>query len=96
MAEVAIVTGASRGIGAAVAKLLGVNGYRVCVNYRSGQDAAEGVVADIVGRAVRPWRCKPMSRIAMQCGAFSRPSTSDSAAWRHWSTTPEFTVPVAG
>ena len=48
MADVAIVTGASRGIGAAVARLLGANGYRVCVNYRSGRDAAEGVAGDIV------------------------------------------------
>jgi NAD(P)-dependent dehydrogenase (short-subunit alcohol dehydrogenase family) len=48
MTDVAIVTGASRGIGAAVARLLGANGYRVCVNYRSERDAAEGVAADIV------------------------------------------------
>ncbi|MDH3412997.1 MAG: SDR family oxidoreductase [Gammaproteobacteria bacterium] len=47
MANVAIVTGASRGIGAAVARLLGANGYHVCVNYRAGKDAAERVVADI-------------------------------------------------
>lgn len=48
MTQVAIVTGASRGIGAAVAKLLGKNGYRVCVNYRSRGEDAEAVVAEIV------------------------------------------------
>lgn len=48
MTDVAIVTGASRGIGAAVARLLGRHGYRVCVNYRAGREAAESVTADIV------------------------------------------------
>jgi len=48
MTDVAIVTGASRGIGAAVARLLGRHGYRVCVNYRAGREAAESVAADIV------------------------------------------------
>ena len=48
MHNVAIVTGASRGIGAAVAGLLGANGYRVCVNYRSNRGAAESVASDIV------------------------------------------------
>ncbi len=45
--EVAIVTGASRGIGAATARLLGASGYAVCVNYRSAGDAAARVVTDI-------------------------------------------------
>lgn len=49
MSGAVIVTGASRGIGAAIARLLGAGGYRVCVNYRSGREAAEAVVADIVG-----------------------------------------------
>jgi 3-oxoacyl-[acyl-carrier protein] reductase len=43
----AVVTGASRGIGAAVARALGENGTRVVVNYRGSADAAEAVVAEV-------------------------------------------------
>jgi len=42
-----LVTGASRGIGAAVARLGAAAGYTVCVNYRSGAAAAEAVVSEI-------------------------------------------------
>ena len=44
----AIVTGASRGIGAAIAKTLASAGYAVCVNYLHDKKAAERVVANIV------------------------------------------------
>ena len=44
---VLIVTGASRGIGAATAHLAAVRGFRVCVNYLRQQPAAEDVVAAI-------------------------------------------------
>jgi NAD(P)-dependent dehydrogenase (short-subunit alcohol dehydrogenase family) len=53
--RVLLVTGGSRGIGAAVARLAAARGYAVCVNYRSRQDAADAVVAAIVaagGRAI--------------------------------------------
>jgi len=43
----AIVTGASSGIGAAVAKAMGAAGASVVVNYVSGPDAAAEVVAEI-------------------------------------------------
>jgi NAD(P)-dependent dehydrogenase (short-subunit alcohol dehydrogenase family) len=42
-----IVTGASRGIGAAVARLAGARGYAVAVNYRSGRAEADAVVEAI-------------------------------------------------
>lgn len=45
--KVALVTGASRGIGAATAKLLAESGYTVVVNYRSRPDAAERVADSI-------------------------------------------------
>jgi len=46
-ARVAVVTGASRGIGAATARLLAERGNRVVVNYRSSAEEAEQVAADI-------------------------------------------------
>ncbi|MCP2166075.1 SDR family oxidoreductase [Goodfellowiella coeruleoviolacea] len=60
--QVALVTGASRGIGAATARELGRRGYHVLVNYRSSAAAAEAVVADIEAaggsaRAVRADVC---------------------------------------
>ena len=45
--KVAIVTGASRGIGAATARLAARAGYAVCLNYVSRRDAAEAVAADV-------------------------------------------------
>jgi 3-oxoacyl-[acyl-carrier protein] reductase len=50
--KAALVTGASRGIGAAIARELARAGARVAVGYRSGREAAEEIAAEIGGVAV--------------------------------------------
>lgn len=47
MNKVMIVTGGSRGIGAATAKLAASRGYAVCVNYLNNREAANAVVDEI-------------------------------------------------
>lgn len=47
MTGVLVVTGASRGIGASVARLGAAAGYRVCVNYRDAADKAGEVIDGI-------------------------------------------------
>lgn len=55
MPQVILVTGASRGIGAATARLLGRGGHAVGVNYVRDENKAQDVAADVVsagGRAI--------------------------------------------
>jgi len=42
-----IITGASRGIGAATARLAARRGYAVCVNYKVARSAADALVAEV-------------------------------------------------
>jgi len=52
MGGVMIVTGGSRGIGAATARLAAARGYAVCVNYRKERAAAEALVSELPGKAI--------------------------------------------
>jgi 3-oxoacyl-[acyl-carrier protein] reductase len=51
--KLALVTGASRGIGRAIAQELAAAGAQVVVGYRSGKDEAEQLAGEIGGRAVQ-------------------------------------------
>jgi 3-oxoacyl-[acyl-carrier protein] reductase len=51
--KTALVTGASRGIGRAIASELARAGASVVVGYRSGKDEAEALAAELGGRAVQ-------------------------------------------
>jgi len=57
--KVALVTGGSRGIGAAISRELAKAGAKVALNYRAGEEAADEVAEDIGGLAVRADVSKP-------------------------------------
>ena len=59
MKKVALVTGSSRGIGAATAEMLAENGWSVCINYIERADKAEELASRLKGKGheVMTYRC---------------------------------------
>ena len=70
--KVAVVTGASRGIGQAIALELGKQGAIVIVNYQGSQQKAEAVVADIIkkGGQAESYQCNVANYC--ECNRFIR------------------------
>ena len=69
--KVAIVTGAGRGIGAAVARRLASEGARVVVHYRESREPAEALASEIGGLALGCDLTDPLATEAMVADALS-------------------------
>ncbi|WP_218944177.1 SDR family oxidoreductase [Marinobacter changyiensis] len=55
ISNILLVTGGSRGIGAATARLAATRGYSVCLSYLNNREAAESVVRDIEAKGGGAW-----------------------------------------
>ena len=88
-----LVTGGSRGIGAAICRLLARCGARVALSYRSDADAARDVVAEIVGSggtatALRADLADPPTAQALVSSAESKVGPLDVLVVNHGIWTP--------
>lgn len=50
--QTVLITGGAKGIGAATARLFAANGYKVIINYRTSQEKAKALAAEIGGFSV--------------------------------------------
>ena len=78
--SIALVTGASRGIGRACALALAKRGYDVAVNYVSNEAAAQAVVAEIEALGVRSLAVRATRQSCRRSRICSAPSCAKWAA----------------
>jgi NAD(P)-dependent dehydrogenase (short-subunit alcohol dehydrogenase family) len=81
LGRVAVVTGASLGIGAVIAKGLGAAGAKVVENYASSKDGAGQVVAAIARKGGQESPSRATCRRSPTCGGCSRRPGSPSGPW---------------
>ena len=81
--KVAVVTGASKGIGAGIAKEFGEAGAAVIVNYVSSKTDADKVVNEITKRGGKLWQFKaasPRRRTLRDCSLKRRKRSGRSTS----------------
>ena len=84
----ALVTGASRGIGAAIAVMLADRGADVAITYESSADKAANVVSEIEGRGRKALALERTVRIPKRSGVLSRKPSQASVGSTFLSTMP--------
>jgi 3-oxoacyl-ACP reductase-like protein len=89
--KVAIVTGGSKGIGAAIAKHLADEGAAVVVNYASSKEGADRVVAEISGKGGKAIAVQANVAKEADVSRLSPRPRRPSASSTSWSTTPAST-----
>ena len=82
--QVALVTGSSRGIGAAIAKELAAAGASVGINYRTNANAADRVIDEIRAAGARPCGFPATYRTKTRPRLWSRRPRTGWAGWTSW------------
>jgi 3-oxoacyl-[acyl-carrier protein] reductase len=84
--KVALVTGASRGIGKAIAIMLAQRGADIAVNFAGNVAAAEATVAEIKALGRKAILVKADVANTAACAAMVEEVSRNSVIWTFWST----------